>query len=82
MNAAVAQLRAAVERLMREGRAEGIEPEGPLGRWLEAQVQALDGFAAILDGQADRFEEVVAKVEAATTAEGLSSHPKPWRLAT
>lgn len=69
MNAAVEQLRVAVEGLMREGRAEGIEPDGPLGRWLEAQVQALGGFAAVLDGQADRFEEVVGKVQAANDAE-------------
>lgn len=69
VNGAVEQLKAAVDRLVREGRAEGIEPGGPLGCWLDAQVEALGGFAAVLDGQADRFEDVLAKVEAASQAE-------------
>lgn len=69
MNPAVEQLRAAVERLLREGRAEGIEPGGPLGVWLEAQADALQGFAAILDGQEARFEQALAKIEAANKSE-------------
>ena len=69
MNPAVEQLRAAVDRLMREGRSEGIEPDGPLGVWLEAQAEALQGFAAVLDGQEARFEQVLARIEAANKAE-------------
>jgi hypothetical protein len=69
VNPAVEQLRAAVERLLREGRAEGIEPGGPLGVWLEAQAQALQGFAAILDGQEARFGQALAKIEAANKSE-------------
>ena len=69
MNPAVEQLRAAVDRLMREGRSEGIEPDGPLGVWLEAQAEALQGFAAVLDGQEARFEQALAKVDAANKSE-------------
>ena len=69
MNPAIEQLRAAVDRLMREGRSEGIEPDGPLGVWLEAQAEALQGFAAVLDGQDARFDQALAKVEAANKSE-------------
>ena len=54
---------------MREGRSEGIEPDGPLGVWLEAQAEALQGFAAVLDGQEARFDQALAKVEAANKSE-------------
>ncbi len=69
VNPAVEQMRGAVERLLRVGRAEGIEPGGPLGMWLEAQAEALQGFAAILDGQEARFEQALATVEAANRSE-------------
>jgi len=69
VNPAVEQLRAAVERLLREGRAEGIEPDGPLGVWLDAQAEALQGFAAILDGQEARFDQALARIEAANKSE-------------
>jgi hypothetical protein len=68
-NLAVQQLKAAISRLLQEGRAEGIEPDGPLGFWLEAQAEALSGFAAVLEGQASRFEEVLGQVEAANRSE-------------
>ena len=63
MRTAVEGLRAAAERLLAEGRREGIEPDGPLGLWLVAQAQALNGLADVLDGQADRFDEIVGRIE-------------------
>ena len=69
VNAAVAQLRAAAERLVADGRSEGIEPDGPLGRWLEGQAQALAGLAGLLDAQSLRFEELIAGIKSAADAE-------------
>ena len=69
MNSAVEQLRAAIERFVHEGRAEGIEPDGPLGAWLAAQVEALEGLAAILDGQEERFEALLTNIRAANETE-------------
>jgi hypothetical protein len=48
MSAAVEQIHGAVDRLRQAGRAEGIESDGPLGQWLEAQVGALLGLADVL----------------------------------
>ena len=69
MNAAVVGLRTAAEGLIAAGRVEGIEPEGPLGRWLEAQAEALRALAEILGGQELRFEELMRNVSAAARAE-------------
>ena len=69
VNAAVAQLRAAAERLVADGRSEGIEPDGPLGRWLEGQAQALAGLAGLLDAQSLRFEELIGGIKSAADAE-------------
>jgi hypothetical protein len=69
MNPAVEQLRAAVERLVHEGRVEGITPGGPLGGWLEAQSEALEGLAAVLDGQEERFEALLTNIRAANQTE-------------
>ncbi len=69
MNAAVMGLRTAAEGLIAAGRVEGIEPEGPLGRWLEAQAEALRALAEILGGQELRFEELMRNVSAAARAE-------------
>jgi len=69
MNSSVRQLREAVQRLLHEGRAEGIEPGGPLGVWLEAQAEALDGLAAILEGQEERFEALLTDIRAASETE-------------
>ena len=68
MSSAVAQIHAAVDRLRRVGRAEGIEVDGPLGQWLEAQAQALLGLGDILQGQDGRVGEVLGRIE---TAAGL-----------
>ena len=65
----VEQLRAAAERLLREGRDEGIEPDGPLGSWLKAQAEALDAFAGVLDGHEHRFQEQLDGVKAASQME-------------
>jgi hypothetical protein len=53
---AIAQLHAAIEDLREAGRREGIEPGGPLGLWLEAQVQTLLGLAAVLQEQSRTAE--------------------------
>ena len=68
MSSAVEQLRGAVDRLRQTGRAEGIEVDGPLGQWLEAQAQALLGLGDILQGQDGRVGEVLGRIE---TAAGL-----------
>lgn len=69
MNAAVTGLRTSAEGLIAAGRAEGIEPEGPLGQWLEAQAEALRALAEILGGQELRFEELIHDVSAAARDE-------------
>ena len=51
------------------GRAEGIEVDGPLGQWLEAQAQALLGLADVLHGQDDRVGELLGRIEAAAGLE-------------
>ena len=69
MNAAVTGLRTAAEGLIAVGRAEGIEPQGPLGQWLNAQAEALGALAEILGAQELRFEELMRNVNAAASAE-------------
>ena len=69
MNAAVTRLRPAAEGLIAVGRAEGIEPQGPLGQWLNAQAEALRALAEILGAQELRFEELMRNVNAAASAE-------------
>lgn len=69
MSQAGEQLRAAVERLLEAGRVEGIEPDGPLGVWLQAQAEALDGLASVLDDQTSRIQEVLGGIRAASQAE-------------
>ncbi len=68
MSSAIERLQGAADRLRQAGRAEGIEVDGPLGEWLEAQAQALLGLADVLQGQDDRVSEVLGRVE---TAAGL-----------
>jgi len=69
VNAAVTGLRTAAEGLIAVGRAEGIEPQGPLGQWLNAQAEALRALAEILGAQELRFEELMRNVNAAASAE-------------
>ena len=69
MSAAVEQIHEAVERLRLTGRSEGIEVDGPLGRWLEAQADALLGFADVLQGQDDRVGDLLTRIEAAAATE-------------
>jgi hypothetical protein len=65
---AVARLLSAKEQLVAAGRAEGIEPEGPLGKWLEAQAEALLALAETLNGHELRLSEQMNKItEAART---------------
>ena len=63
MSSAVAQIHAAVDRLRRVGRAEGIEVDGPLGQWLDAQAAALSGLAEVLQGQCERLDETLGRIE-------------------
>ena len=69
VNPAVEHLRAAADRLIADGRSEGIEPDGPLGRWLEGQAQALAGLAGLLDDQTLRFEELIGGIRTAADSE-------------
>ena len=69
VNDVVAQLKASVERLMAEGRAEGIEPDGPLGRWLEAQAQSLSTLAEILGGQSKKIDDTLSRISGIATEE-------------
>jgi hypothetical protein len=69
VNAAVTRLQAAAEVLIAVGRAEGIEPQGPLGQWLDAQAEALRALAEILGAQELRFEELMHNVNVAASAE-------------
>jgi hypothetical protein len=69
VNGAVVGLQTAAEGLIAAGRVEGIEPEGPLGQWLEAQAETLRALAEILGGQELRLEELIHNVSAAARAE-------------
>ena len=69
MIAAVEQIHASVARLRQSGRAEGIEADGPLGQWLEAQADALLGLADVLQGQDDRVGDLLTRIEAAAATE-------------
>jgi hypothetical protein len=66
---ALARLRTAAAGLVDAGRDEGIEPGGPLGRWLAGQAEALAALAELFDGQESRLEELMAKVSAAAAVE-------------
>ena len=65
----VAALRASVARLVEDARRDGIEPDGPLGRWLAAQAGALESLAFVLDGQASRVEAVLGNIDRAADVE-------------
>ncbi|MBN8900256.1 MAG: hypothetical protein J0H57_04410, partial [Rhodospirillales bacterium] len=47
----------------------GIEPGGPLGRWLNGQALTLEALADISEAQMARIEAVVAQVTTAANAE-------------
>lgn len=68
MNPAIERLRGVVQRLVETARAEGIEPDGPLGQWLQGQVQALEGLAGVLDGQTSQMDTVMSRIEATSKA--------------
>jgi hypothetical protein len=63
VSSAVAQIHAAVDRLRCVGRAEGIEVDGPLGQWLDAQAEALSGLADVLQVQGERIDETLGRIE-------------------
>jgi hypothetical protein len=69
MNQVVAQLKATVEHLTAAGRAEGIEPDGPLGRWLEAQAQSLSTLADLLEEQSAKIDETLSRIASAAGEE-------------
>jgi hypothetical protein len=62
-------LRAAADRLLAAGRAEGIEIDGPLGIWLEAQAGALIGLDAVLKSQSEAISERLGAIEARSASE-------------
>ncbi|GLR66610.1 hypothetical protein GCM10010909_12900 [Acidocella aquatica] len=74
MSSAIEQLRGAVDRLRQAGRAEGIEVDGPLGQWLEAQTQALLGLGDILQGQDGRVDLVLGRIESSAGLELRNLH--------
>ncbi len=65
----VAVLRESVARLVEGARRDGIEPDGPLGRWLAAQAGALESLAFVLQSQADRTEALLSGIDVAAKAE-------------
>ena len=65
----VAALRESVARLVEGARRDGIEPDGPLGRWLAAQAGALESLAFVLQSQTDRTEALLSGIDAAAKAE-------------
>ena len=71
MSSAVDQIRRAVEQLRLVGRAEGIEVDGPLGQWLEAQADALRVLADVLDDQDQRVGDLLFRIEGAANAQVL-----------
>ena len=65
----VAALRESVVRLIEGARRDGIEPDGPLGRWLAAQAGALESLAFVLQSQADRADALLSGIDVAAKAE-------------
>jgi hypothetical protein len=65
----VTALRESIGRLVAEARREGIEPDGPLGRWLAAQAGALESLAFVLEGQGARVEKVLGDIDRAAAIE-------------
>ena len=57
----VARLRESVERLLKVGGREGIEPDGPLAIWLAAQAETLEALISVVDSQTDRIDGLVRK---------------------
>lgn len=55
MNAMAQQLRAAAAGLAEAARKEGIEPDGPLGHWVKAQLVVVEALADL----AEHFEQQV-----------------------
>ena len=72
MSSAVEQIHAAVHRLTSAGRAEGIEADGPLGQWLDAQADALRVLADVVDGQDQRVGDLLGRIGAAADVQLLS----------
>jgi hypothetical protein len=69
MSSAVEHIHGAVDRLRRSAKAEGIESDGPLGQWLDAQADALLGLADVLQVQDDRVGELLGRIGSAAGAE-------------
>ena len=74
MSSAVEQIHGAAERLRLAGRTEGIEVDGPLGQWLDAQALALLGLADVLQAQEKRVEDFLSRIEASAAAELHNLH--------
>lgn len=65
----IARLRATARALRQAALAEGIEPDGLLGRWVEAQDQALMAQAAVAEHQELLVSEVLVGLERAGEAQ-------------
>ena len=57
----VARLRESVERLLKVGGREGIEPDGPIAIWLAAQAETLEALISVVESQTDRIDGLVRK---------------------
>ena len=68
MNGAVDHLRSCIIGMRTAAKAEQIDPEGPLGVWVQAQEAMLLSMAHFAELQTDRLVETVREVDLAMTA--------------
>ncbi len=68
MNGAVDHLRSCIIAMRTAAKAEQIDPEGPLGVWVQAQEAMLLSMAHFAELQTDRIVETVREVDRAMTA--------------
>ena len=68
MDGAVDHLRSCIIGMRTAAKAEQIDPEGPLGVWVQAQEAMLLSMAHFAELQTDRLVETVREVDLAMTA--------------
>ncbi len=68
MNGAVDHLRSCIIGMRTAAKAEQIDPEGPLGVWVQAQEAMLLSMAHFAELQTDRLVETVREIDLAMTA--------------
>lgn len=69
MTAEATGLTKAIDDMIAVGRAEGIEVNGPLGRWLDGQAKALRALGDVIDTQNARTDGLLAGIATAANAE-------------